>query len=72
MLFGKATAYAIINGHPGPRCLISVVGKYICTSKEPELGELDVKDVKRADVTAAIEEVSSVNFHIKLLCALHF
>jgi hypothetical protein len=57
-LFGKATAYAVINGHPCPRLLNKVLSNYLCSSKEPKTSDFDIRDLNRADVEAAIEEVS--------------
>ena len=54
-LIGKAVATAILNGHPGPRCLSRHITAYILEGKEPEY--IQTEDILRADVRAVIKQV---------------
>lgn len=59
-VIGKATALALINGHPGPCRLNKLLSKYIVTKKEPDAEELGKDDIDRADALSLLNEVSFV------------
>ncbi|WAR07436.1 hypothetical protein MAR_017394, partial [Mya arenaria] len=56
-LIGKAVATAILNGHPGPRCLNQHITKYILEGVEPDFRVIPTDEIQRLDVRAAIKQI---------------
>ncbi|XP_052776058.1 uncharacterized protein LOC128213961 [Mya arenaria] len=56
---GRATARAILAGHPGPKCFNPLLARFICTGEEPDLADIPDEYVGRPDVLAAIQEIST-------------
>ncbi|WAR07778.1 UPL1-like protein, partial [Mya arenaria] len=56
-LIGKAVATAILNGHPGPRCLNQHITKYILEGVEPDFRVIPTDEIQRLDVGAAIKQI---------------
>jgi hypothetical protein len=54
---GRATARAILAGHPGPKCFNPLLARFICTGEEPDLADIPDEYVGRPDVLAAIQDV---------------
>lgn len=55
-LLGKATALAILYGHPGPQCFNQHITQYIVSGVEPE--EVQLQSIKRQDIVSAVNDVS--------------
>ncbi|WAR15457.1 hypothetical protein MAR_005562, partial [Mya arenaria] len=56
---GRATARAILAGHPGLKCFNPLLARFICTGEEPDLADIPYEYVGRPDVLAAIQEIST-------------
>lgn len=55
-ILGRITAKAIIFGHPGPRCLNAHIANYIINSKEPDIANVQIRDLP-GDAAAAVQQV---------------
>ena len=67
-ILGRITANAIILGHPGPRCLNAHIANYIINSKEPDIDNVQIRDLP-GDAAAAVQQVyfiSSIILYINI------
>lgn len=56
-LLGKATALAVLNGHPGPRRFNKHLVNYMLMGKEPDMD--DVLEIENCNVQAALKMLQS-------------
>ncbi|XP_053393091.1 uncharacterized protein LOC123562510 isoform X2 [Mercenaria mercenaria] len=56
---GRATAVALINGHPGPRCFNRLIAEYITSGEEPDFENLSDECIQRSDVETALENANA-------------
>jgi hypothetical protein len=56
-LLGRATALAILYGHPGPQYFNQHITQYIVSGVEPE--EVHLQSIKRQDIVTAVNDVSN-------------
>lgn len=57
-ILGRATATALLSGHPGPQCFNRYISEYICSGLVPDLSDISDTNIGRADVVSAIQKVT--------------
>ncbi|XP_076082340.1 uncharacterized protein LOC143053438 [Mytilus galloprovincialis] len=61
MYVGRMSSLAIINGHPGPKCINNYLVNYILEGIQPECTLTQLEMISRDDVIEAIKEIDTVN-----------
>ena len=61
MYVGRMSSLAIINGHPGPKCINNYLVNYILEGIQPECTLTQLEMISRDDVIEAIKEVRQKN-----------